>query len=183
MTPARRHAEGHGRRPDRGPARRGITAGAPTRSRPRSRSTGAPRCSAGSVRRRARPAMSTDDYLAEQAGAQQAALVALANGSGPAHRRLRQLEDAVGSDQSLPAPRRQHRIALRRQQAEHPGAVHLGALGLARVVRRAAYPNTKKWYGTSGNSFIAVVEFGDSVQGPGGHRRRRKRRSRVEALR
>ncbi len=26
------------------------------------------------------------------------------------------------------------------------------------------YPNTKKWYGTSGNSFIAVVEFGPKVQ-------------------
>ena len=25
------------------------------------------------------------------------------------------------------------------------------------------YPNTKKWYGTSGNSFVAVVEFADSV--------------------
>jgi len=27
-----------------------------------------------------------------------------------------------------------------------------------------AYPNTKKWYGTSGNSFVAVVELGDSVR-------------------
>ncbi len=27
-----------------------------------------------------------------------------------------------------------------------------------------AYPGTKKWYGTSGNSFLAVVEFGDSVR-------------------
>ena len=27
-----------------------------------------------------------------------------------------------------------------------------------------AYPATKKWYGTSGNSFVAVVEFGDSVR-------------------
>jgi acyl-homoserine lactone acylase PvdQ len=27
-----------------------------------------------------------------------------------------------------------------------------------------AYPSTKKWYGTSGNSFVAVVEFGDSVR-------------------
>jgi acyl-homoserine-lactone acylase len=27
-----------------------------------------------------------------------------------------------------------------------------------------AYPNTKKWYGTSGNSFVAVVEFGDTVK-------------------
>jgi acyl-homoserine-lactone acylase len=26
------------------------------------------------------------------------------------------------------------------------------------------YKNTKKWYGTSGNSFVAVVEFGDSVR-------------------
>ena len=26
------------------------------------------------------------------------------------------------------------------------------------------YPGTKKWYGTSGNSFVAVVEFGDSVR-------------------
>jgi acyl-homoserine-lactone acylase len=27
-----------------------------------------------------------------------------------------------------------------------------------------AYPNTKKWYGTSGNSFLAAVEFGERVR-------------------
>jgi acyl-homoserine lactone acylase PvdQ len=27
-----------------------------------------------------------------------------------------------------------------------------------------AYPGTKKWYGTSGNSFVAVVEFGDKIR-------------------
>jgi acyl-homoserine lactone acylase PvdQ len=27
-----------------------------------------------------------------------------------------------------------------------------------------AYPGTKKWYGTRGNSFVAVVEFGDRVR-------------------
>ena len=27
-----------------------------------------------------------------------------------------------------------------------------------------AYPDTKRWYGTSGNSFVAVVEFGDRVR-------------------
>jgi acyl-homoserine-lactone acylase len=27
-----------------------------------------------------------------------------------------------------------------------------------------AWPGTKKWYGTSGNSFVAVVEFGDRVR-------------------
>src|SRR5436305_1177199 len=26
------------------------------------------------------------------------------------------------------------------------------------------YPGTKKWYGTSGNSFVAVVEFGDRIR-------------------
>ena len=26
------------------------------------------------------------------------------------------------------------------------------------------YPNTKKWYGTTGNSFVAVVEFGDHIR-------------------
>jgi len=26
------------------------------------------------------------------------------------------------------------------------------------------YPATKKWYGTTGNSFVAVVEFGDQVR-------------------
>jgi len=40
-----------------------------------------------------------------------------------------------------------------------------------------AHPGTKKWYGTSGNSFVAVVEFGDSLRavavtagGESGHR-------------
>ena len=27
-----------------------------------------------------------------------------------------------------------------------------------------AYPGTKKWYGTSGNSFVAAIEFGDKVK-------------------
>jgi acyl-homoserine-lactone acylase len=27
-----------------------------------------------------------------------------------------------------------------------------------------AYPGTKRWHGTSGNSFVAVIEFGDSVR-------------------
>jgi len=30
------------------------------------------------------------------------------------------------------------------------------------------YPNTRKWYGSSGNSFVAVVEFGDSVRARAG---------------
>src|SRR6185437_10677473 len=26
------------------------------------------------------------------------------------------------------------------------------------------YPNTRKWYGTSGNSFVAVIEFGPRIR-------------------
>ncbi len=60
---------------------------------------------------------------------------------------------------------RRHRPAVRRRRPEHPGRVHLGAVGLARVVRRARLQRArKKMYGTSGNSFVAVVEFGDQVR-------------------
>jgi len=38
------------------------------------------------------------------------------------------------------------------------------AWGSLASFRARAYPGTKKWYGTSGNSFVAVVEFGDSVR-------------------
>jgi acyl-homoserine-lactone acylase len=43
-----------------------------------------------------------------------------------------------------------------------PGA---GSTGSLASFAARAYPNTKKWYGSSGNSFVAVVEFGkDSVR-------------------
>ena len=37
-------------------------------------------------------------------------------------------------------------------------------MGLARLVRRAVPATTKRYYGTSGNSFVAVVEFGPRVR-------------------
>ena len=43
-------------------------------------------------------------------------------------------------------------------------------------------PGTKRWYGTNGNSFVAVVEFGRRRSRPGGHRRRRERPSGFAAL-
>ena len=44
------------------------------------------------------------------------------------------------------------------------------------------YRGTKKMYGTSGNSFVAVVEFGDSVRARAVTAGGRERRSRVAAL-
>ena len=61
---------------------------------------------------------------------------------------------------------RRHRAALRRRRARASrSAFTVGALGLAGVVRRARPTrHRRRWYGTSGNSFVAVVEFGDSVR-------------------
>jgi acyl-homoserine lactone acylase PvdQ len=39
-----------------------------------------------------------------------------------------------------------------------------GVLGSLASFGARPYPGTKKWYGTSGNSFVAVVEFGDRVR-------------------
>ena len=58
-------------------------------------------------------------------------------GGRPTHTRLRDLADAVGGDQPIPAAHRGHRAAVQRSGTKHPGAVHLGALGFARVLRSA----------------------------------------------
>jgi hypothetical protein len=44
---------------------------------------------------------------------------------------LRLVAHAMGRDQPLPAPDRRHRAAVRRQQAQHPGALRVGQLGRA----------------------------------------------------
>ncbi len=45
-----------------------------------------------------------------------------------------------------------------------PVAFTSGVWGSLASFGARPYPNTKKWYGTSGNSFVAVVEFGDRVR-------------------
>ena len=86
-------------------------------------------------------------------------------GVGFADRGLRLVEDAVGEHQPLPAPERRHRAHVRRRRRRASrSASRRRAGGRSRRSARAPYPNTKKWYGTSGNSFVAVVEFGDSVR-------------------
>jgi acyl-homoserine-lactone acylase len=54
-------------------------------------------------------------------------------------------------------------------RAEHPGRLHLRAWGSLASFGAQSYKDTKKMYGTSGNSFVAVVEFGGSGAGQGGH--------------
>ena len=66
---------------------------------------------------------------------------AAARGAGgsrrQAHRRLREVGRRRGARSTASsASHRRHRAPLRRRQAEHSGGLHVGALGLAGVVRR-----------------------------------------------
>jgi acyl-homoserine lactone acylase PvdQ len=73
-------------------------------------------------------------------------------------------------DQSLPADQPCDRPSVRRQQAEHP-VEFTSATGAAGLFGAMPRNGSKKWYGTSGNSFVAVVEFG-AASGRAGDRRR-----------
>ena len=77
-----------------------------------------------------------------------AAAAGARRGVRQAHRRLRHLEDAVGRDQSLPAPHRRHRPAVQRRRAEHPGRLHVVATG-ARWRRSARAPIPARRSGTA----------------------------------
>jgi acyl-homoserine lactone acylase PvdQ len=50
------------------------------------------------------------------------------------------------------------------RQPSIPVGFTSGTWGSLAAFGARAYPGTKKWYGTSGNSFVAVVEFGDRVR-------------------
>ncbi len=45
----------------------------------------------------------------------------------------------------------------------YPMKLASGRWGALASIGTRQYPGTKKWYGTSGNSFIAAIEFGDKV--------------------
>ena len=49
-------------------------------------------------------------------------------------------------------------------QPSIPVAFTYSSWGSLAAFSARAYPGTKKWYGTGGNSFVAVVEFGDRVR-------------------
>ena len=78
--------------------------------------------------------------------------------------RLRNLEDAVGRDQSLSASDRRHRSSVHRRRPEHSGGLYVRDWGSLASFGARPYKGSKKIYGTSGNSFVAVVEFGKTVR-------------------
>lgn len=49
-------------------------------------------------------------------------------------------------------------------EPSHPVPFVSSRWGSLAAFQARAYPQTRKWYGTSGNSFVAAVEFGDKVR-------------------
>ena len=111
--------------------------------------------------RRAR--ISTEDYISSKVEPEQL-LQSLANASDKLTsdfgswktpwgtiNRFQRLDDAIAShfDDS---------------QSSIPVGFTSSAWGSLASFGARSYPNTKKWYGTSGNSFVAVIEFGNKVQ-------------------
>ena len=118
----------------------------------------------GARRRRAERGVSADEDVATKAPPR-----ATARGAG---RRIRQADrptSASGrrrgatSTASSASPATSSSRSTTRARASRCGFTSAQWGSLASFGARA-YPGTKKWYGTSGNSFVAVVEFGDSVR-------------------
>ena len=99
-----------------------------------------------------------------------------------AHRRFRQVADAVGRHQPLPAQRRRDRAEVRRQQAEHAGDVPVGALGIAGVVRRARVSRHQEVVRHQRQQLRGGGRVRRPGEGEGGDRRRPEQRARLEAL-
>ena len=88
---------------------------------------------AGEARRAGLPVY---DYVGSKATRR--AAPAIARGGLPeADSRLRNLENALGGDQPLPAPHRRYRSALRRLETQHSRRVHFCPVGVAGVLRGA----------------------------------------------
>ena len=176
-----RRAEGEAGRPDRPAARLGLSLGRGVDRDVAGRVLGRGRCGRSRPRRRRTPGMSVWDYMADRAtdaqrlAALETATERLTQDFGSWQVPWGEINRFQRNDGAIVQK-------FRRCQAEHPGALHLVAMGLPRLVRRQAYPGTKRYYGTSGNSFVAVVEFGPRAARLGGDGGRGERASRLAAL-
>ena len=158
-----RSAESETGRPDRTPAQLGSSLGRRLPSPLRSRSSGARRSAAASVGDARKRGISVEDYVGtklppssfcsrspppptnsrpiSEPGRRRGA-TSIASSASPA---------TSSSPSTTPAP-------------SIPVGFTSSLWGSLASFGARAYPGTKKWYGTSGNSFVAVVEFGDKVR-------------------
>ena len=94
-----------------------------------------------------------------------------------AHRRLRHMEDPMGDINRFQRLTGDIVQPFNDAAPSIPVPFTSSLWGSLASFGARAYPGTKKRYGTSGNSFVAVVEFGQQDPSPRRHRRRRSGRS------
>ena len=161
----RRSPEGQARRADRPPAQMGSPLGRRTPSPPRSPSSGARMSAAASAVAAAAPARPARPRRRHRQRARRAT---------PAIARRRQSDKLAADFGSWKTPwgdiNRYQRLTGDIVQPFNdagpsiPVAFTSSQWGSLASFGARAYPGTKKWYGTSGNSFVAVVEFGKTVR-------------------
>ncbi len=96
--------------------------------------------------------------------------------------RFRQVGHALGRRQPLPAPHRRHRPSVQRCGPEHSRRLHVLALGLARVVRRAVVSDDEEDVRHQRQQLRGGGGVRRPGEGQGRLGRRRERRSEVAAL-
>ena len=142
-------------------------------------SSGARSCGGASAPRRAKAGVSVYEYMRTKRATPQQRLEALAAAIDKLAADFGKWKTPWGDINRFQRIDRRHRAAVRRLRSRasrwRSPSARWGSLA---SFGARAYHGTKKWYGTSGNSFVAVVEFGDQVQAQGGDRRRPEQRSR-----
>ena len=98
-------------------------------------------------------------------------------GIGPARRRFRQLEDAVGEINRYQRNNADIVQKFNDTAPSTPVGFTSARWGSLASFGARTYDGTKKMYGTTGSSFVAVVEFSDRVRAKAVYGRRREWRS------
>ena len=176
-------------RPDRAAARLGSPLGQSTRCPLRSRYSGARR----SARRYQRDDIQRGDIRARISAArpkrrEHAGATAGVAGGGvrETSTRFRKLEDSLGRHQSIPASHRRHCPTFSDAGAEHSGRIHLGGVGIAGLIRRAALSRDEEMVRHQREQLRSgggVRRSGAREGGDGGRRERRSHRLRISTMR
>jgi acyl-homoserine lactone acylase PvdQ len=117
----------------------------------------------GSGARGAAPTMTLDEYLASASG-QQTLLQGLSTAVDKLTAAFGKWNTPWGDINRFQRIINTIQPQFDDQQPSFPVAYTAGTWGSLASHSARAYPNTKKWYGSSGNSFVAVVEFGPQVR-------------------
>ncbi len=155
--------ESQTRRSDRTSSATGTTAGPPTPSPPRSPSSGAKTSAATPSTTHDKAGISVEEYIGTQAPPQQL-LESLAAASDKLTADFGTWKTPWGDINRFQRLNGDIVQPFNDAAPSIPVGFTSSLWGSLASFGARPYPGTKKWYGTSGNSFVAVVEFGDKVR-------------------